>query len=85
VIMAGIRGFSFSKSVLYMIADGSDPLPATLDGGNYAPRLGLVPTGGDDALFSGVERFLSVQMVIQTKTFLLELLIMRPIVRGVKA
>jgi hypothetical protein len=57
VTMVGIRGFSFSKSVLYMIADGSDPLPATLDGGNYAPRLGLVPTGGDDALFSGVERF----------------------------
>jgi hypothetical protein len=57
VTLAGIRGFSFGKSVLYLIADGSDPLPATLDGGTYASRLGLVPTGGDDALFSGVERF----------------------------
>lgn len=57
VTLATIRGFSFSKSVLYLIADGSDPLPATLDGGTYAPRLGNVKTGGDDALFSGVERF----------------------------
>lgn len=57
VTLAGIRGFSFGKSVLYLIADGSDPLPATLDGGTYAPRLSLVPTGGDDSLFSGVERF----------------------------
>jgi hypothetical protein len=57
VTLAGIRGFSFGKSVLYLIADGSDPLPATLDGGTYAQRLSLVPTGGDDALFSGVERF----------------------------
>lgn len=55
--LATIRGFSFSKSVLYLIADGSDPLPATLDGGTYAPRLSAVRTGDDDALFSGVERF----------------------------
>jgi hypothetical protein len=57
VTLAGIREFSFDKSVLYLIADGSDPLPATLDGGTYAQRLSLVPTGGDDALFSRVERF----------------------------
>ncbi|KIW86458.1 hypothetical protein Z517_01856 [Fonsecaea pedrosoi CBS 271.37] len=57
VTLATIRGFSFSKSVLYLIADGSDPLPATLDGGTYAPRLAAVPTGDDDALFSGIERF----------------------------
>lgn len=57
VTLATIRGFSFSKSVLYLIADGSDPLHATLDGGTYTPRLGNVKTGGDDALFSGVERF----------------------------
>lgn len=55
--LATIRGFSFSKSVLYLIADGSDPLPATLDGGTYAPRLAAVRTGDDDALFSGIERF----------------------------
>jgi hypothetical protein len=52
-----IEGFSFSKSVLYLIADGSDPLPATLDGGTYAKRLSVVRTGADDALFSGIERF----------------------------
>ncbi|EXJ68390.1 uncharacterized protein A1O5_08182 [Cladophialophora psammophila CBS 110553] len=57
VTLATIRGFSFSKSVLYLIADGSDPLPATLDGGTYAPRLAAVRTGDDDALFSGIERF----------------------------
>ncbi|OQV09875.1 hypothetical protein CLAIMM_13953 [Cladophialophora immunda] len=57
VTLATIRGFSFSKSVLYLIADGSDPLPATLDGGTYAPRLAAIRTGDDDALFSGIERF----------------------------
>ena len=57
VTMSTIRGFSFSKSVLYLIADGSDPLPATLDGGTYASRLAAVKTGDDDALFSGIERF----------------------------
>jgi hypothetical protein len=57
VTLATIRGFSFSKSVLYLIADGSDPLPATLDGGTYAPRLANIRTGGDDGLFSSIERF----------------------------
>ena len=57
VTLNTIRGFSFSKSVLYLVADGSDPLPATLDGGTYAKRLTAVRTGEDDALFSGIERF----------------------------
>ncbi|KAK5711511.1 hypothetical protein LTR17_018339 [Elasticomyces elasticus] len=57
VTLAIIHGFSFGKSVLYLIADGSDPLPATLGGGTYSSRLGAVPTGSDDALFSRVERF----------------------------
>jgi hypothetical protein len=57
VTLSVIHGFSFSKSVLYLIADGSDPLPATLDGGTYSPRLSHVKTGDDDALFSGIERF----------------------------
>ncbi|KAI9880841.1 MAG: hypothetical protein M1830_010436 [Pleopsidium flavum] len=57
VTLDTVRGFSFGKSVLYLVADGSDPLPATIDGGTYAPRLKLVQTGADDALFSGVERF----------------------------
>jgi hypothetical protein len=57
VTLSTIHGFSFSKSVLYLIADGSDPLPATLDGGTYAPRLSHIKLGDDDALFSGIERF----------------------------
>ncbi|KAK3620159.1 hypothetical protein LTR22_025703, partial [Elasticomyces elasticus] len=57
VTLVTIHGFSFGKSVLYLIADGSDPLPATLDGGTYSSRLCAVPTGSADALFSGVERF----------------------------
>ncbi|KAK3617477.1 hypothetical protein LTR56_025217 [Elasticomyces elasticus] len=57
VTLATIHGFFFGKSVLYLIANGSDPLPATLDGGTYSSRLGAVPTGSDNALFSGVERF----------------------------
>jgi len=57
VTLATVRGFSFGKSVLYLISDGSDPLPATLDGGTFAPRLSVVRTGGDDSLFSAIERF----------------------------
>ncbi|OCT52690.1 hypothetical protein CLCR_10077 [Cladophialophora carrionii] len=57
VTLATVRGFSFSKSVLYLVFDASDPLPATLDGGTYAERLRAIRTGGDDSLFSGIERF----------------------------
>lgn len=52
-----INGFSFGKSVLYLSLDSSDPVPATLDDNNYAPRLKSIQVGGDDSLFSGVERF----------------------------
>ncbi|KAL7940383.1 hypothetical protein V8C42DRAFT_362759 [Trichoderma barbatum] len=37
--------------------DASDPLPATIDGGTFAPRLKAIKTGDDDAVFSGIERF----------------------------
>ena len=57
VTVSLINGFSFGKSVLYFAFDASDPLPASLDDGNYSPRLANLETGGDDALFSGVERF----------------------------
>jgi hypothetical protein len=57
VTLSCVNGFSFSKSVLYFALDASDPLPAALDDGNYSPRLANVPTGGDDSLFSGIERF----------------------------
>ncbi|KAK3680936.1 hypothetical protein LTR37_021028 [Vermiconidia calcicola] len=57
VTLACVNGFSFSKSVLYFALDASDTLPATLDDVNYAPRLANLQVGGDDSLFSGVERF----------------------------
>ena len=57
VTLNTIRGFSFGKSVLYLVSDGSDALPAALDGGTYASRLTAIQTGADDALFSGIERF----------------------------
>ncbi|KAI9792082.1 MAG: hypothetical protein M1816_003064 [Peltula sp. TS41687] len=56
VTFATVRGFSFGKSLLYIVPDSSDVLPAAIDGGTYAPRLGAVRTGQDDALFSAVER-----------------------------
>lgn len=57
VTMQLIDGFSFSKSVLYLALDSSDPVPATLDDDTYAPRLKNLQVGGDDSLFSGIERF----------------------------
>jgi hypothetical protein len=51
-----IHGFSFGKTVLYIIGDSSDPLPATLDGGTYAPRMKSIEFGGDDSFLSCVER-----------------------------
>jgi hypothetical protein len=51
-----IHGFSFGKAVLYIIGDSSDPLPATIDGGTYAPRMKQIEFGGDDSFGSCVER-----------------------------
>lgn len=56
VTLKTTRGFSFSKSILYLVPDSSDMVPAALDGATYAPRLSEIATGGDDGLFSGVER-----------------------------
>ncbi|WP_462137680.1 hypothetical protein [Candidatus Mycalebacterium sp.] len=49
-------GFSFARPVLYVSTEGSDPVVATLEGATYTPALADVPTGGDDSLFSAVER-----------------------------
>ena len=57
VTMKLLHGFSFSKSVLYMVADASDPLPAAIDGGTFSSRLKAIKLGGDDGAFSGIERF----------------------------
>lgn len=50
------QGFSFGRPVLYLSTEATNPLPATLEKVTYAPALGDVPTGGDDSLFSAVER-----------------------------
>lgn len=61
VTLALTTGFSFARPVLYLSTEANDPLPATLEGSTYAPGLRSIPTGGDDSLFSAVERlFLAV-------------------------
>ncbi|WP_207209212.1 hypothetical protein [Loktanella sp. IMCC34160] len=61
VTIALTAGFSFAKPVLYLSTDASDPLPAALEGATFAPGLADIPVGGDDSLFSSVERiFVSV-------------------------
>ncbi len=49
-------GFSFAKPVLYLSFEASDPLAAALENGTLAPALNDVGVGGDDGLFSPVER-----------------------------
>ena len=49
-------GFSFARPVLYISTDANHPLAATLEGAVFAPGLKDIPTGGDDSLFSAVER-----------------------------
>ncbi len=56
VVLSLTPGFSFSRPVLYISTDANDPLPATLEHATFAPALGGIPTGGDDSLFSAVER-----------------------------
>ncbi len=54
-------GFSFSRPVLYISTEANDALPATLEHATLAPGMQDIPTGGDDSLFSAVERiFLAV-------------------------
>jgi hypothetical protein len=57
VTMALTTGFSFAKPVLYLSTDTNSPLTATLEGATYAPGLEDIQGGGDDSLFSPVERF----------------------------
>ena len=56
VTIALTAGFSFSRPVLYLSTEASDPLPAALEGATYAPGLADIPVGADDSLFSAVER-----------------------------
>jgi hypothetical protein len=56
VTMLLTTGFSFAKPVLYLSTDTNNPLTATLEGATFAPGLGDIQGGGDDSLFSPVER-----------------------------
>jgi hypothetical protein len=56
VTIALTPGFSFARPVLYISTEANDPVPATLEGATYAPGLGDIVVGGDDSLWSPVER-----------------------------
>jgi hypothetical protein len=56
VTMLLTTGFSFPKPVLYLSTDTNNRLTATLEGATYAPGLEDIQGGGDDSLFSPVER-----------------------------
>ena len=52
VTLKGVRGFAAGRSNIYLVADGSDPLPATLDGATFASRLAYIQTMGDGAFIA---------------------------------
>ncbi len=56
VVIELTPGFSFARPVLYISTDANHPVPATLEGATYTPALGDIVVGGDDSLFSPVER-----------------------------
>lgn len=51
-----VQGFSFGRPVNYIVAETSDEGVAAIDGVTYTPRLKKIKVGGDDSLFSAVER-----------------------------
>ncbi len=51
-----VPGISFSRPILYMSLEASDPMVATIEGVTLAPGLEDVRTGFDDGAFSAVER-----------------------------
>ena len=56
VTVALTPGFSFSRPVLYISTEANHPLAATLEGATYTPAFEAIQVGGDDSLFSPVER-----------------------------
>lgn len=56
VTMALTAGFSFARPVLYLSTEANHPLAATLEGATHTPALNDLQLGGDDSLFSPVER-----------------------------
>ena len=49
-------GFSFARPNLYLSTDANHALPAALEGATEAPAMNALNVGGDDSLFSPVER-----------------------------
>ncbi|MEM7129372.1 MAG: hypothetical protein AAF702_23775 [Chloroflexota bacterium] len=49
-------GFSFARPVLYLSMDANHPMAAAMEGVTLAPGLDDIAVGGDDSLFSAVER-----------------------------
>ncbi len=49
-------GFSFAKPVFYLSTDTNNTLTATAEASTFAPGLEDIQGGGDDSLFSPVER-----------------------------
>mmetsp|Transcript_19342 Transcript_19342/g.31677 ORF Transcript_19342/g.31677 Transcript_19342/m.31677 type:complete len:388 (-) Transcript_19342:120-1283(-) len=49
-------GFSFAKPVVYLSTDANNLLPAAFEAATYAPGMLDIQVGGDDSLFSPVER-----------------------------
>lgn len=56
VTLALTTGFSFSRPVLYLSTEASDPVTAALEGATFTPALAAIPVGRDDGAFSPVER-----------------------------
>ena len=50
------QGFSFAKPVLYLSFEASSELAAALETATLAPAMNSIGVGGDDGLFSAVER-----------------------------
>jgi hypothetical protein len=53
-------GFSFARPVLYLSTDSNHPMAATMEGVTLAPGLNDIAVGGDDSLFSAVERIFAM-------------------------
>ena len=55
-----VPGISFSRPVLYLTLDASDPMVAAIEGVTFAPALANIRVGFDDGAFSSVERLFTV-------------------------
>lgn len=51
-----VPGFSFGRAILYLSTEASQPDAAAIENNTFAPALQAIDVGGDDSLFSAVER-----------------------------